>query len=165
MSRSDLLAAALPKEQPRRDDAKGFLNDILFGGDLPAKDVLAEARLIGIAEKTLQRAAQDIGVKSTRVGGIGGKGVWEWNLPEDTPGEKGDHLSDEGQVPLDHVSAESPTGHGGQLSNSCACPTLGRAQADDSQLNCPICHSRLLCLACGGHIGCRILKATRGQYE
>ena len=94
------LAAPVPEERTARDDAKTFLEDILVDGELPAKEVLAEARECGIAEKTLRRASGDIGVDIAHVGERGqkGGGKWVWRLPteqhgQDTPCEKSGHLN------------------------------------------------------------------------
>ncbi|MDP6494883.1 MAG: hypothetical protein QGI09_05595, partial [Dehalococcoidia bacterium] len=101
---AELLAASSPEEQTARGDAWGFLQDILSDGEVPATDVLAEARQCGIAEKTLRRAAKDHGVHIARVGGIGGKGSWAWRLPEN------DSVDDQ-DAPMRHVAILAKCGH------------------------------------------------------
>ena len=94
---AELLAAASPEEKGARDDAKEFLNEILTDGGIPSKDVLKEARECGIAEKTLRRAAKDMGVDIGHVGERGqkGGGSWVWRLSKDQDGlwEKSGHLA------------------------------------------------------------------------
>jgi putative DNA primase/helicase len=65
-----------------REDAKAFLNELLNDGPVPANRVKREAKQAMIAEKTLQRAKADLGVRSKREGGIGSEGEWFWYLPK-----------------------------------------------------------------------------------
>ena len=97
-----ILSIPDPEERTTRDDAKDFLRNILSSGSCPSRDVIEDGRQCGYNETTLRLAAKDIGVESARVGGIGIKGSWEWNLPKDTPVQKGDHLSKS-----DHLSDQS----------------------------------------------------------
>jgi hypothetical protein len=61
------------------EEAKAFLGAELVVGAVQAKTLLATARSVGIAEKTLRRAAEELGVKK----GISGfHEGWIWNLPE-----------------------------------------------------------------------------------
>jgi len=88
---AELLAAASPEERSQRDEAKAFLEDILRDGEVPAKDVLNEARQCGITEKTLRRAEKDMGVDIARLGERGkqGGGIWVWRLPPGLDGQDG----------------------------------------------------------------------------
>ena len=53
---------------------------MLKHGRMKADDVLASARIQGIAPKTLYRVKRDLKVDSIRQG-FGAKGVWFWDLP------------------------------------------------------------------------------------
>ena len=66
---------------------------MLADEEVPAKQVLAEARECGIAEKTLRRAAKDMGVDIAHVGDRGkkGGGSWVWRLPAIPMGEQDGH--------------------------------------------------------------------------
>ena len=70
------------KKQPALTDAEDFLRVLLGVGPIPAKDVRREASDACISPASLRRAAEIIGVKSRRIGGIAGKGSWVWELPE-----------------------------------------------------------------------------------
>jgi putative DNA primase/helicase len=61
-------------------DAEDFLRVLLSAGPVAAKEVCAEAADAGISPMTLRRAADAIGAKSRRVGGIAGKGQWYWEM-------------------------------------------------------------------------------------
>jgi hypothetical protein len=99
---SRLMAPVDREDSSALDEAKQFLRDVLAGSDMPAKDVLAEARECSIHEKTLRRAVKDLGIDVARVGEEGrrGGGKWVWRLPLDardldgqTPRPTDDHLN------------------------------------------------------------------------
>jgi AAA domain len=65
-------------EAPAREEGEAFLRELLGKGPVPAKQVKAEDREAGIAERTLDRARQAIGARTRRDGfGPGGRYVWE----------------------------------------------------------------------------------------
>ena len=80
-----LLAAAGEHEENRteRDAAVAWLRELLGKECIPAKRVLAEARQVGFAEKTLRRAAKSIGVLITKQSFNEG---WVWALPIEATG-------------------------------------------------------------------------------
>ena len=100
-----ILSVPSAEDRTIREEAKDFLRDVLCSDSPPAKDVIEGGRQCGINETTLRRAAKDIGVESTRVGGIGKKGSWIWFLPKDTHVQKGGDLSKS-----DYLSGESTPG-------------------------------------------------------
>ena len=51
----------------------------LAAGPVPAADLIDGAAALGIAERTLQEAAQRMGVVKAKAGMAGG---WVWSLPE-----------------------------------------------------------------------------------
>jgi hypothetical protein len=65
------------EEKGARDEAKAFLADLLADGPMPSKEVLKNARDAGVAERTLRRAAQDLGVQKSKTAMEGG---WLWKL-------------------------------------------------------------------------------------
>lgn len=65
----------------KRDIATSFLRAELSSGPVPSKTILELADDEDIAEKTLRRAARDLGVVTARVGGSHGHHVW--SLPDD----------------------------------------------------------------------------------
>lgn len=75
-----LAMPTTPDERTAVDDAQDVLSEILSGGPVGAKEVRAEARSAGIADRTLDRAKQALGVTVARVGGLGSAGRWEWSL-------------------------------------------------------------------------------------
>lgn len=60
-----------------RQEATDFLREFLSQGSRPSKDVIAEAKELGHAEKTIRRAFKDLGGKTTKAGFDGG---WQWSL-------------------------------------------------------------------------------------
>jgi hypothetical protein len=74
-----------PEARAARVEAAEFLRAALAAGPRPAREVLAEARAAGLAEKTLRRAKDRLGVRAQRVSETGtaiGSGRWEWALPQ-----------------------------------------------------------------------------------
>jgi putative DNA primase/helicase len=82
---SRLMTPIDREESSAKDDAKKFLQEVLADGEMPARDVLAEAKECGINEKTLRRAAEALGIDVARIGEPGkrGGGKWVWRLPSD----------------------------------------------------------------------------------
>ena len=62
-------------------DAEAFLRDILAGGPVPVPKIMDEAKKACVAERTLRRVKDDLGVKATKTGMSGG---WSWELPTGT---------------------------------------------------------------------------------
>jgi hypothetical protein len=61
-----------------KEDAHIFLRRMLESGPCDAQEILAEAKKNGIAERTLNAAKSELGVRSEREGGP--KGKWVWHL-------------------------------------------------------------------------------------
>ncbi len=81
LTEADLLAPDQGARGPSAlDRAKTFLQELLAEGPVEAEAVQAAAREAGIAEKTLQRAKDALGVISDRTG-FGPDGRWTWVLP------------------------------------------------------------------------------------
>lgn len=64
-------------EPEERKDAEAFLREYLADGPRPSKDVMAEAKLLGLSERTLRTAKALAGVSSQR---LGREGSWNWYL-------------------------------------------------------------------------------------
>jgi len=77
---SDVLAPASDEDRSERDEARDYLRTVLEDGPRPSRDVIREARDIGISERTLRRAKSDLGVTAERQG-YGSDGRWCWRLP------------------------------------------------------------------------------------
>jgi hypothetical protein len=79
-----LLAADEPgsrTDRRERDDAKVFLRDLLAAGMMTSKEVMADAKANGIAQRTLWRAKTDLGIVTERHGR-----AWYWMRPhQDAP--------------------------------------------------------------------------------
>jgi hypothetical protein len=69
-------------ERGSRDEAIEFLKEALADGPCLAVEVLNQARRLGIADRTLQRARQDLGVKAVPFYEQGKRGSagWKWQL-------------------------------------------------------------------------------------
>ena len=65
-------------------EAEGFLREVLKDGSVEATQIKNEAKELGISSATLRRATKEIGVTSTREGGIAEHGKWFWKLPDDS---------------------------------------------------------------------------------
>ena len=67
-------------------EAKEFIIAVLKNGQVEAKEVKKEAKDAGIAERTLRRAREDLGVKISREGfGKGGKSMWDLQNTDTPP--------------------------------------------------------------------------------
>jgi hypothetical protein len=76
-----LLAAGTPGPTPGpRERACDFLADLLEEGPRTSRDIWASAQQAGVAERTLQRAKQALGVRSVRVWADGQR-LSYWLLP------------------------------------------------------------------------------------
>jgi putative DNA primase/helicase len=75
-SARELLASAEAvtdgEERSAMDEAREFLMDELAAGPMPSKDVLRDARQMGIADKTLRRAQKALGVIAEKAAFQGG---------------------------------------------------------------------------------------------
>lgn len=65
----------------RLEEAKAFLHQRLAAGPQPARTLLRAARAVGIAERTLHRAKDVLGVRTERTGGYAAHGQWIWYPP------------------------------------------------------------------------------------
>jgi AAA domain len=70
-----------PMKQAARTDAAQWLMRALVNGPQPVEWLQKAAEDAGHAWRTVERAKDDLGVRSDRVGGIAGRGRWEWSLP------------------------------------------------------------------------------------
>jgi putative DNA primase/helicase len=68
-----------------REQAARFLRELLADGFVPSKQVMADAKANGIAQRTLWRAKADLGVLAERSKGDT-KSPWYWWLPQPEPG-------------------------------------------------------------------------------
>ncbi len=95
MHADDALAAELQPTNNRRGEprrkAMEFLTDFLCDGSRSADEVFAAADDAGIAEKTLNRAAKELGIEKSKAGFDGG---WLWSLaPSDVKASaEDDHI-------------------------------------------------------------------------
>jgi len=85
---ADRLLAAPPQAKRPRDEAKEFLRELLADGPMPKRDVDTQARRGDFSERTIRRAADDLGVIAEKRGYNAG---WHWRLPgpDDVPQRAG----------------------------------------------------------------------------
>jgi putative DNA primase/helicase len=79
-----LLAADLPgtrTERRERTDARAFLQHLLAYGPIASRQVEADAKANGIAQRTLWRAKAELGIVAGRSRTLDGKDAWYWTLP------------------------------------------------------------------------------------
>lgn len=72
-----LAIPSSPEERTALDEAKEFLRDLLSDGAVESKEAQRQARAAGIAEKTLHRAKNTLGVRAEKKGY---QGPWIWAL-------------------------------------------------------------------------------------
>jgi hypothetical protein len=103
-------------------EAEAFLRAELEGGERPAKDVIAAAGKMRIAERTLNRAKARVGVVSQKRG-FGQDGEWFWALraaagpkgcqdPKDGQGPDAGNLKGSGNLRERRPDDPSPAGNG-----------------------------------------------------
>lgn len=78
-SARDLLAKAEQCNNDARDDAPGFLRELLSYGARPAKEIFSEANSAGFSKDAMHRAKRKVGAVANKQSMIGG---WEWRLPK-----------------------------------------------------------------------------------
>ncbi|MBX6370111.1 MAG: AAA family ATPase [Rhodospirillales bacterium] len=111
----ELLATRSEDERSAEDEAEEFLRAELEEGPKPASEVRRAAGQAGIAERTLRRAKDRIGVVARRVGGVASGGYWTWELPKmattkmATASEDDGHLSGNG-LNKPNSAPDSPPG-------------------------------------------------------
>ena len=100
----EILAAAdnAGTNQSARDDAAGWLRELLADGSLPAKQVQSEADAAGHSWATVKRAKKAAGIVAFREGGAADKGRWFWRLPdtESLRGSSNGYLAQERNVSI-----------------------------------------------------------------
>ncbi len=113
VSADELSAPPTRTQKASMDEASEFLEDVLAGGPVSATDVLTQATGAKITKRTLHRAKGQLGVQSSRVGGAGGDGRWEWSLPSASNGPPTEAQPKDANEPKD---ANRPLGNLGNLS-------------------------------------------------
>ncbi len=79
LTANDLLGAARDDEDKSAySEAEDFLRQVLVDGPVPAKDVKAQAREVGVSVKSLKVAKQRLGIRSQKDGFEAG---WHWLPP------------------------------------------------------------------------------------
>jgi hypothetical protein len=81
VSADEALSPDKPKAHKARDDATGFLKELLADGPVRSDKVLEQARNAGIAERTLRRVKDKIGVVARPVT-TAGERRWYWSLED-----------------------------------------------------------------------------------
>jgi putative DNA primase/helicase len=95
-SADDIVGDEVPEARSARREAMEFLRETLREGARPSKDVVYEARQVGISKGTLLRAAKALGVLHRARAKSGERGMqgWDWELP----GDQGDQLPQPSKV-------------------------------------------------------------------
>jgi putative DNA primase/helicase len=71
------------KGATKEEMAGAFLHDLLANGPVPTTQIQTDSKAAGLAWRTVQRAAKELGIITGRVGGIGSGGGWNWHLPDE----------------------------------------------------------------------------------
>lgn len=106
----EALAANNDRIRPptKVEAAATFLTQLLADGPVPVSEVSVAARNAGIASAALRRAREDLGVISTKVSQLDGRGPWLMSLPDpadysegsdfEVGGEPGEPLTDDALI-------------------------------------------------------------------
>jgi len=62
-------------------EAMQFLNERLVGGPIDVSHLRANAKELGLSWRTVERAKQELGIKTKRIG-FGPDGIHQWSMPE-----------------------------------------------------------------------------------
>jgi hypothetical protein len=93
LSADEVMRDQEPEQRSALREAVDWLQEVL-SEPIPADEVLRKARKAGIAEKTLRRAADKLGVVKKK----SGKGGWSWSLGmTDQDGQDGQDAQDSGR--------------------------------------------------------------------
>lgn len=83
---TDLLGSSNRTSQgpsPAVTEAVEFLSLMLQDGPLPTRQINTEASQLGISIPSLRRARKQLNIQARRVGGAGGSGEWQLELPKE----------------------------------------------------------------------------------
>jgi hypothetical protein len=92
-----LRPAGTNTEREEQIDGESFIREFLADGPQLSTDILRAAENNGISRRTLFRLKARLGVRATRVGGVGAAGRWTWALcvpPNDAKIPVPDHGTD-----------------------------------------------------------------------
>ncbi|MCI0348960.1 MAG: AAA family ATPase [Acidobacteriales bacterium] len=117
---TSLLAATVgdPGESGALADAKEFLRAELAGGPRPQKELFAEARRVGISQKTLRRAKAALRVKSSKEGFDAG---WHWSISGEGKTHEDGHILEDG-----HLRQEASANNQLSSNDSLACSKVAK---------------------------------------
>jgi len=78
----EMLLRPAPSNHEREEqiDGESFLREFLADGPQFSADILKAAESNGISRSTLFRIKSRLGIRATRVGGVGAAGRWTWTL-------------------------------------------------------------------------------------
>lgn len=118
-----LLDAPSGEERSAREEAKDFLRVALRNGPREAQEVKEEAEKVGVTERTLRRARNELDVKLSR---DGYQGPWLWTLPDNNAGQE-EHVATIGQTTPREGRRDRGSTNGGQ-----GAPSGGHHRASSS---------------------------------
>ena len=88
---ADVMATPNREQKTELAEAQEWLRKALAEGPQRAEAVLRGATMAGVSERTLRRAKAGLGIKVSKVGGIGNS-FWMWKLPESSGVDREDAL-------------------------------------------------------------------------
>lgn len=81
-SAHELIAIEAPDNEPdTRDDAEGFLRDLLAAGPVAAKEIRETAAALGYKWRTVERTKNHLGIVAVKSSGKDGPGTSQAGLP------------------------------------------------------------------------------------
>ena len=104
-SAREILADVERQDDGDRDDAAGFLRELLAYGARPAKEIFAEANNAGFSKEAMHRAKRKIGAVAVKSGMAGG---WLWRLPRAEGGAEDGEGGAQNCPPSSQPSGDEP---------------------------------------------------------
>jgi hypothetical protein len=106
LSADDLLLSGRLYQKEARERAKELLQGVLANGPCSRDDITRQAMEAGIAERTLRRAKEELGILSQQSGTETGK-RWFWSLPARTAALDVEPWGEERERQIEMARAES----------------------------------------------------------
>jgi hypothetical protein len=139
-----ILSSCASESREGSGDAISFLRESLAEGERAAREVMREARDLGITEKMLRLAREKLGIKPAKRGGYFGKeskghnnSGWFWKLPGDVSSTTEDAVEDAQASRPGHLQQNGihNGAYGNNFTEGALASLSGRLQSRSGQLD------------------------------
>ena len=110
------------------DKAKQFLIDLLANGPLPQSDIVQQYQGLGFAERTINRAKNELAIKSKKSGIEGG---WIWSIPKVANDKNAESCEKVGNLGNLRENQLLTSGFGEEIPEGCQTVVLGNLRKND----------------------------------